>query len=331
MIPATEPEKSAADKPAEFIPQCTDRIRDPLAILNAFIQTLSNPRFLISPVTSTGSRCATDMSKAPNLFPSSGTGGKLLKWTEEPLRDTAMAVPENADCPEHGAEHKRLKRELHLANKKLHLMNCIAWHEIENKITGARGYVELSKELIKDENGRRYFEAEENILRQIHELLQFTRDYQKIGTRSPQWVNVTTAVQSVLCLVERGSLRMDLDVDASLELFCDPTLEMMFSALIKNTITNKKTAPKIRISVAKTNDELRLMYEDNCPGIPHNRKKRIFSEKIVKSDNFSMKFVHDILEFSGMSITETGDPDRGRLFEITVPKGLYRSGNLARS
>jgi hypothetical protein len=37
-----------------------------------------------------------------------------------------------------------------------------------------------------------------------------------------------------------------------------------------------------------------------------------------------MKFVHDILEFSGMNIKETGDPDKGVRFEIIVPHEAYR-------
>jgi hypothetical protein len=37
-----------------------------------------------------------------------------------------------------------------------------------------------------------------------------------------------------------------------------------------------------------------------------------------------MKFVHDMLEFSSMSIKETGDPDKGVRFEILVPHGAFR-------
>jgi K+-sensing histidine kinase KdpD len=123
--------------------------------------------------------------------------------------------------------------------------------------------------------------------------------------------------------METGPLHMDLHVD-DLELFGDPTLEMLFSLLIKNTLKNKKTEPEIRLTFAEKKEGLQLTYEDNSAGIPYSRKKSLFTEDIVKADNFCMKFVHDILEFSGMSIKETGKPDRGARFEIMVPEVAYR-------
>ncbi len=261
--------------------------------------------------------------EATDFFPHMRNGGTWLHFTAVPIKDSNGTMIGTVESLEDVTKQKLLERALTLSNKNLHLMNSIAWHEIQNKITGIRGYVELSKEMIKDEKGMRYFEAEENTLKQIHELLQCTMDYQKIGTQPPRWVNIRSAIRSVLCLMETGTLRMDLNVD-TLELFCDPTLEIMFSHLIKETLKNKKIAPEIRISFTEIPEGLQLTYEDNSGGIPHSRKKSLFTENIIKADNFCMKFVHDILEFSGMSIKETGDPDKGTRFEIMVPHGAYR-------
>jgi two-component sensor histidine kinase len=267
--------------------------------------------------------CADEAYEATDFFPHMGNGGKWLHITAVPVKDNNGTVIGTVESLEDITEQKLLERALKLSNKKLHLMNSIAWHEIENKITGVRGYIELSKEMIKDEKGVKYFEVEEQILEQVHKLLQYTMDYQKIGALPPRWVDVKGAIRSILSLTDIGSLRMDLNVDA-LELFGDPTLEMMFSFFIKNTLKNVKTAPEIRISFLEIPEGLRLAYEDNSAGIPHSRKSSLFTEKIIKIDNFCMKFVHDVLEFSGMSIKETGDPDTGVRFEILVPHGAYR-------
>jgi len=266
---------------------------------------------------------ADEAYEATDFFPHMGNGGKWLHITAVPVKDNNGTVIGTVESLEDITEQKLLERALKLSNKKLHLMNSIAWHEIENKITGVRGYIELSKEMIKDEKGVKYFEVEEQILEQVHKLLQYTMDYQKIGALPPRWVDVKGAIRSILSLTDIGSLRMDLNVDA-LELFGDPTLEMMFSFFIKNTLKNVKTAPEIRISFLEIPEGLRLAYEDNSAGIPHSRKSSLFTEKIIKIDNFCMKFVHDVLEFSGMSIKETGDPDTGVRFEILVPHGAYR-------
>ena len=252
-----------------------------------------------------------------------GNGGKWLHVTAVPVRDSTGNVVGSVETIEDLTEQKLLERALKLSEQKLQLMNGIAWHEIENKITSVRGYVELSKKSVKNENDIMCFEAEETILKQIHELLRYTMDYQKIGMQPPRWVNVAGTIRSILSLMENGSLRMDLDVDA-LELFGDPTLEMMFSYLIKNTVKNGKTAPEIRISFTEIPEGLRLVYEDNSTGIPFTRKTSQFKGNIIKAESFCMKFVHDILEYSGMGIKETGDPGKGSRFEITVPHGVYR-------
>jgi len=258
-----------------------------------------------------------------DIFPHKGYGGKWLHLTAVPIRDCNGVIIGAVESLEDVTEQKLLERALKLSNNKLHLMNSIAWHEIQNKITSIRGYVELSKDMIKDEKGITYVEAEEIILKQIHVLLQDTMDYQKIGTLPPRWVNVGSTIRSVSSLMEIGTLRMDPDVD-TLELFCDPALEMMFSLLIKNSLKNGKTVPEIRLSFAEIPGGLRLTYEDNSDGIPHRRKNSLFTENIVNADNFCMKFAHDLLELSSMSIKETGEPARGVRFEIMVPHWAYR-------
>ena len=106
----------------------------------------------------------------------------------------------------------------------------------------------------------------------------------------------------------------------SLELFCDPILGRMFSLLIENTIKNVNTFPEIHIWYKETADGLTLFYRDNSAGIPLNQKENLSSGIIIKAEDFFLAFVHDILEFSGMGIKETGEPGGGVCFEITVPR-----------
>ena len=221
------------------------------------------------------------------------------------------------------SKRQTLERALALSDKKLNLMNSVAGHEIENKITGVRWYVELTRGLISDDERGKCFDAEENALKQIHELLKSMMDYQMIGAQPPRWINLPETIRSIVSLMEIKSLHIESNVDA-VELFGDPTLATMFSYLIKNTISRVKTVPEIRVSFAEIPEGLRLAYEDNSAGIPPDSKECLFKESIVNSDNFCMKFVHDILEFSGMCIKETGAPGKGTRFEIFIPHGAYR-------
>ncbi len=220
-------------------------------------------------------------------------------------------------------EQRKIEQDFHLARRKLRLMGEIAWHEIQNKITGMRGYVELSKDVVQEKTGRNCIEAEEHVLRQIHDLLQCTREYQDIGSQPHRWIGVRDKISRVVSLMENENLQVNLEVD-TLELFVDPAFETMISHLICYSVKRRKNCPEIQLHFVKKADALELIYEDNGPPIPENKKSDLFPASLLKHEDFCLIFVHDVLEFSGMTIQETGNPDRGARFVITVPKDRYR-------
>lgn len=216
-----------------------------------------------------------------------------------------------------------MERQFTLTRKKLDLMNIVALHEIQNKINGIRGYVDLSKDLVSDEQGLAFIEAEERLLEQIHNLLQYTTDYQKIGTLPRRWIDVEVAVRRAWSRKGVDLLRINPDL-GHLELFCDQNLDRMFALLIEYTLKNQSTDPEAWISCTEVPDGLHLVYEDNSPGLSHSKKQNLFTKEIVRAQDFCITFVRDILECSRMTIQETGEPGRSARFEILVPHGLFR-------
>lgn len=221
------------------------------------------------------------------------------------------------------SRRKREERSLRIANQKLQLMNIVAWHDIQNKVTGLRGYVELSRDLVTDEKLKKFIDSEEDVLKVIHRQLQYTREYQEMGIHPPQWVSLPRVLRTIASFREMGPLKFRLDLH-DLELYCDPVIEKVFSHLIENTQKHGKKATEIRISCQQAPNGLLLIYEDDGVGIPPEKKKDLFVRGVGSATGFSLFFVHDILEISDMSIQETGIPGSGVRFEISIPKGLYR-------
>jgi len=54
------------------------------------------------------------------------------------------------------------------------------------------------------------------------------------------------------------------------------------------------------------------------------RRRPFFLKSPGIISGFDLFFVHDVLEISGMEITETGEPGKGVRFEIRVPRGAFR-------
>ena len=256
-------------------------------------------------------------------FPHRGPKGTWLHFTAMAVLSPDGSVIGAVETVEDITDKYLAERDAALTARKLKLMNDMAWHEIQNKITGMRGYVELSKDVIHDEIGTTCIEAEERILIKVHELLHSMREYQEIGSRPSRWINVKDTFKMIISLMETDGLSVNSDVD-HLELFGDPALEKMFSHLIRFSLKNSKTAPEIRLRYIEKTGTLELIYEDNGTGIPLDKKSHLFHAAMVKYGEFSMTFIHDILEFSGMTIEERGDPGKGVCFVISVPKDRYR-------
>jgi PAS domain S-box-containing protein len=219
-------------------------------------------------------------------------------------------------------QRKLEEKALRLANQKLQLMNIVAWHDIQNKVTGLRGYVELSKDLITDPQAREFVAREETVLQTIYEHIQYTKEYQEIGQKPMQWVDIQEVVRQCIEGREYAGISMYIEV-GNLEIYCDPIIRKVFSHLIENSIVHGEKVTWIRINTRDSGDHMSIVYEDDGIGIPVQNKESIFMRDVAKGSGFSLVFIHDILELSGMEIREIGEPGQGSRFEITVPKGIY--------
>jgi len=211
-----------------------------------------------------------------------------------------------------------------LTTQKLQMMNIMAWHDVYNKITALRGYVEMSKNTINNPKGMAFLQREEEILTSIHKHIENTKEYQDMGRLPFRWVNLAVVIQSAVISKEENGLDISLNVEG-LELFCDPIIEKVFNHLISQSLLFRKEKTAVRVSYAKSASGIIILYEDDSKGIPPENKENIFIRDLGKLDGFSFFFIHDILELSGMSIRETGVFGKGARFEITVPKDKWRT------
>jgi len=217
----------------------------------------------------------------------------------------------------------RTESLLGLTVRKLNLVNSIALHEIQNKITGIRGYVELSKQADTDGMYSAYIRAEEIALSQIHEILQYCAEYQDIGTSPRRWFNVKEAIHAAVSLMEIEGFHTEMKI-SGLEVLADPLLGKVFACLVRYSVKTANGTPSIRIHYDKIPDGLCLVYEDSGVGLPRKDNRNLFVEDLIKTEDFCMKFVHDILDFSGMKIEAVGGPGHGLRLIIRIPDGQFR-------
>jgi PAS domain S-box-containing protein len=242
------------------------------------------------------------------------------------------ALVSAADCAEPAiyctvvdiSEQKQAQDSLILANRKLNLLNNITRHDILNQLTALIGYLELSRDDIKDPELLTYVNKEQLAANAIRNQILFTRDYQNIGVHSPQWHNIAETVSLALATLDIHHIGIKINL-ASVEIYADPLLEKVFYNLIENSLRHGERVTEIEILSKFINDGIDIIIKDNGMGIPDDAKERIFRREYFKHTGFGLFLTREILSITNLTITENGTFGMGAQFVIHAPQGTYRS------
>ncbi|MFA4825568.1 MAG: PAS domain-containing sensor histidine kinase [Methanoregula sp.] len=220
---------------------------------------------------------------------------------------------------------KRADAALKTANKKLSLLSGITRHDIRNKLLILSGFVALAKDSTGDPARMAAFiRKEEDTIRNITNLITFTKDYEEMGIHSPAWQNIHAVTGRIIPQLPVRDIRIDTG-DKALEVYADPLLERVFYNLIDNALRyGGEMMTVIRITHKNDNGNLVIAVEDDGTGIALDDKSKLFTRGFGKNTGLGLFLSREILSITGITIKETGEPGKGARFEITVPKGLYR-------
>ncbi len=222
-------------------------------------------------------------------------------------------------------ERKETDRALLSANRRLQLLNDITRHDIINSLTGL--FLLLSRAEAKAAGNTELLaqiEKEKEIAEIIHRQIVFTRDYQEIGLRMPEWQNVEDVITKAWVGHKIGSVRIDVRVHG-LEIFADLLLEKVFYNLIDNAMKYGGPAmTAVRFTMHREGDSVVIACEDDGLGISEEARKNLFHRGYGKHTGYGLFMIREVLGISGLTITENSQPGSGARFEILVPKGLYR-------
>jgi len=106
-----------------------------------------------------------------------------------------------------------------------------------------------------------------------------------------------------------------------------PLLEKVCKRLFENSVMHGYLVTRIRVWHTASPDGVTIFFEDDGIGIPQEQKEQIFlHSEGPRASMRSLIFVREILDITGITISETGEPGKGARFEMTVPKGAWRFG-----
>ena len=224
-------------------------------------------------------------------------------------------------------ERKRAEAAQEKTTRKLNVLSDLTRKDLTSQVFVLSGYLNLAKKHADDQDQViTTLSKGDQALRSIHEIIEYTKDYQDMGIKPATWQNVNLALLFGLSHVSIGVIQHSLETE-NIEIFADPLLEKVCQRLFENSLAHGGHVTRIRIWHTKTPDGITIFFEDDGIGIPQEKKEQIFmrGEGATRFSMRSLIFVREILDITGITIRETGEPGKGARFEIEVPNGAWRT------
>ncbi|MBT8507624.1 hypothetical protein AZH53_04220 [Methanomicrobiaceae archaeon CYW5] len=271
-----------------------------------------------------------------NIFDQFRTKGRATFETEAVRRDGTRVPVENnittfmlndqqviLTVGRNISERRASEKALRVMNKKLNLLSSITRHDIRNRLSVLMGYEELLREEIGSGKAVEYLRQVMEATEMIQDQITFTGEYQELGVKTPGWQPVELVAKTVLSRLPDNNLQITIDA-GRLEIFADPMLSKVFYNIFENTIRYGGHVTGITLSFSERDDMGVLVIEDDGVGISDDKKEKIFERGYGANTGFGLFLTREILDITGISISETGTEGKGARFEIPIPKGGYR-------
>ena len=223
---------------------------------------------------------------------------------------------------------KRAEDVMRVINQKLNLLSSITRHDLRNQLTVLEGYLALLEEEHPDTSFGDHVKTINTTIQRISSIIQFTKEYEKIGVNVPVWQDCRTLVETAAKQIPLGRVRVKNDLPPGREVFADPLIVKVCYNLMDNAVRYGGKITTIRFSGEERNGVHVVVCEDDGEGVPADEKERIFERGFGRNTGLGLFLVHEILDITGITIRETGEPGKGARFEMTVPKDAYRLVNV---
>jgi len=222
-------------------------------------------------------------------------------------------------------DRKSGEMALRMANEKISLLTQMTRHDIGNLMTALSGYLDLLKEKNNNPESSAYLLKCTEIAEKISRHLQFSREYQEIGSHQPSWQQLDQLITQGITTVPYEGIEVCTRIPP-VEVYTDPLAFKVMYNLFENAIRHGGNIHRFDVStVEKPDGTLAVLFEDDGMGVKNEDKRRIFEYGFGSNTGIGLSLSRDILQTTGITIAETGTAGKGARFEISVPPGGWRA------
>ena len=254
---------------------------------------------------------------APALYDGKGAH---LKIAATPFYDAGNAIVGAVESIRDITEEVRTRSALQNSNRQLTALSGIIRHGLAERLEEVYRHLTIGSIQFDDPATLTFLEEIEKAADGIRRQIVISRDFREIGSRPPAWMPVQETIAGVLHQIDTGGITVHAWTER-LDIFADPHLPAAFTHLIENA--REAGAGALIVTYQIRDGGLKLIFEDNGPGIPDDTKETLFSEGSKRS-GLGLFLTREILAITGITIHEEGEEGTGARFVMVVPPEGYR-------
>jgi PAS domain S-box-containing protein len=221
-------------------------------------------------------------------------------------------------------ELQKAMSNLGVMNEKLRVVGGLTRHDVRNKLSTITGNAYLLKKQLAG-NGEVIDKLTdmEAAVEQTLRILDFAKTYEMLGAEELVYIDVEKTVNEAISLFS-GMKNVKTSNDChGLTVQADSLLRELFYNLIDNSLKHGEKTTQIGIHYEKgEGDHIRIIYEDDGVGISQDAKPSMFKQGYTtgKGSGYGLYLIKKMMEVYGWTIQETGEPQKGARFIITIPR-----------
>jgi PAS domain S-box-containing protein len=218
---------------------------------------------------------------------------------------------------------KNAEKRLDVMNEKLRVVGSLTRHDVRNKLTAVNGNAYLiRKRLTDDPDAIENLRSIEAAVRESERIFDFAAAYEKLGVEQLAYVDAKKVLDEAVALFPDLKDVKIVNDCGGLTLLADSLLRQLFYNLIDDSLKYGEKLTQIRIRCEKSEDQLKLVYEDDGVGISQDAKPKLFNEGYTtgKGSGYGLYLIKRMMDVYGWTIQQTGTPDNGVCFTIVIPE-----------
>jgi len=206
-------------------------------------------------------------------------------------------------------------------------------HELNNPLTSVMGFSELLQNTSENPENKRYLEMIHKCALRCQKIVQALLGFARRSTpeRKAVCVNqlVEASVEILFYQLRTSNVEAILNLDPKLpHAMVDPhQIQQVFVNLINNArqaIEAHQPKGWIKVITATKNGFVRILIQDNGPGIPEENLSKIFdpfftTKEVGKGTGLGLSLVYGIIKEHGGTIVPRSRPGEGATFIIELP------------